>query len=175
MKFTTFCEAQNIRTVALTGQTLSSAAGDVTLDFVGLPTLNNSGHAAFMGRITGPGINNTNDSAILTEGIGGNMVVLPQKEAIFPAGEDHVPVKRFGIPVLSDSGHTVFQAEVNRPISFPLLIFGGGYWRVDEFGAMSSTVIGDRRSDIYCGERGRISDFSSTITISFPSFSWKKW
>lgn len=92
------------------GQSLSFAGGSHPF---GIPALNNQDHTAFVARLTGPGVDATNDEALFfSEGAGNGLALVAREGGPAPVDEGDVRFGRFhGPPLLNGAGQIVFRAN----------------------------------------------------------------
>jgi len=69
-------KAQALRTVVFSDAPAPNIPSGVSFDFLSTPRLNNLGNTAFFGRLTGTGVDSTNDRVILSEGGGNGLEII---------------------------------------------------------------------------------------------------
>lgn len=112
--------AVQYRTVALTGTQASGVPdGVVYSDLSAAIGFNHLGQAAFQGTLIGPGITDTNDTGVWSEGNGGLHLVLREDDPVpnSPAG---VTFGRPFPPAFNDPGQTAWQGRTLEPDGSPL-------------------------------------------------------
>jgi hypothetical protein len=93
--------------------------GDTTVSPLGLTVtpntlalaVNSVGQVAFPGTLAGPGVNSTNDGALLVKDPGGELVVLYRKGITLPGMPTNAVVSSFSAPTLAESGRLAFVAS----------------------------------------------------------------
>lgn len=112
---TTVHSAPFLRTVALTGDPASGTTNGETYSFFSAPVLDGSGRTAFVGYLTGDGVDNTNNEGVWSE-VFGSLELVARTGEHAPGTEPGVSFLRFGNPyvnpVLNTAGDLVFPAEL---------------------------------------------------------------
>lgn len=112
----TALSGDGLRTVAFTDGPIPGAAPGVNFGhFFNVPTLNDNGQTTFKVRLTGTGIDATNDDAILSEGAGGVLALVAREGGQAPGTDPGVNFSGFsGAPVvINTSGQTAFEAVLS--------------------------------------------------------------
>ena len=95
--------------VARTGNQAPGTASGVVLNGFGDPVLNNTGQTAFVGTLTGTGVDSSNDFGIWSEGGGSGLALVARTGNQAPGTTSGVNFSGlFGNPVLNGSGQTAF-------------------------------------------------------------------
>jgi hypothetical protein len=113
--------ANGLGLVARTGSNAPGTATGVNFRSFFGPTLNNSGDVAFQAELTGPGVDNTNNSGIWT-GSGGNLQLVARTGVQAPGTEADLRFGGFGYqapgssdPVFNNQGNVAFAASLSGP------------------------------------------------------------
>jgi hypothetical protein len=111
-------KGNSLELVALEGNAAPGASakfGSLLDPFSGI-ALNNNGQTAFLASLTGPGVNNTNDLSIWSEGRGNGLELVAREGNLAPGTSanfsDFVII---GAPSLNDFGQLAFLAELTGP------------------------------------------------------------
>lgn len=118
--------------VAQTGTQVADLAAGVSYGSFGGPTLNDAGYTAFQGRLTGDGVNDSNDSAIFSEGSGSGVSVIAREgdqAAGLATGVKHGEF--LGRVNLNNAGQTAFWSlltgnGIDSPYHQAIFSEGGG-------------------------------------------------
>lgn len=103
-----------LRTVALSGTPAIGIENDVRFQSLGIPVITSAGKTAFVGYVSGDGVDLENDSGIWSEGTG--TLKLVAREGQRAAGTpDGVLYSRFDEPALNSSGQIAFFAYLSGP------------------------------------------------------------
>jgi len=94
-------------TVALTGDPAPGTDPNVVYSGFSPPVLNGAGQTAFIGSLTGPGVDLTNDRGIWSEG-GGSLSLIAREGDSAPGTDPNVVYSGFSPPVLNGAGQTAF-------------------------------------------------------------------
>lgn len=107
-------ETAPVRVVVLSGeQAVGAADGESYLGF-GAPSINASGHVAFIGFVNGPGVNTFNDEAMWSEG-GGELALVAREFDPAPGTPAGVRFNTFEselVPLLNGPGRTAFRGNL---------------------------------------------------------------
>ncbi|MEO0587065.1 MAG: choice-of-anchor tandem repeat NxxGxxAF-containing protein [Planctomycetota bacterium] len=100
-------------TVVLTGEQAPNAAPGVVFRGLSAPVLNSAGETAFLASVTGPGVDQSNDSGIYSQGTGTlNHVAREGDQA--PGAAQGVVFSQFStVPALNAAGQTAFGAALS--------------------------------------------------------------
>ena len=106
------------RTVALTGDPAPGTALDVDFSiFFGDPVIDGAGHSAFMARLTGPDVDDSNDDGLWSEGAGSLALLVREGDQApgLPEGVLFAPcnVEFLCPPVINDVGDTAFIIDLS--------------------------------------------------------------
>jgi hypothetical protein len=123
--------AFTFRTVALSGDAAPGTGAGVNFDGFGSPVLNGAGQTAFVGVLTGAGVNSTNDSGIWSEGGGSGLTLVAREGAAAPGTGPGVNFGFLESPVLNGAGQTAFfgfltGTGVNSTNAWGIWSEGGG-------------------------------------------------
>lgn len=118
--------AATVRTVTLTDQPApGTASGTMYRDINPFYfALNDSGHVAFVGYLTGNGVDGLNNEGIWSEG-SSNLELVARKGSHAPGTNFDVKLFEFYSPVLNNAGHTLFGAGLTDGTFIPN---GQGIW-----------------------------------------------
>lgn len=103
-----------IMQVARAGEVAPDAGTDIVFNSFGYAVINGLGQTAFKARLTGPGLNNTNDSSIYRE-IGGNLTLVARAGQEVPGASPGVVFETVDDPVINDAGQVAFHAQIAGP------------------------------------------------------------
>ncbi len=102
--------ASPLRTVAFSGVPAPGMGSQFLFSsFVDFPVLNNTGQTAFLGRITGAGVNASNNLGIWSEGGGDGLALIAREGNAAPGTPSGVNFTGFAAPVLNNAGQTAFR------------------------------------------------------------------
>ena len=95
------------------------------------PAFNDAGHTAFVGSLTGAGVDDTNENGIWSEGGGNGLALVARSGNPAPGTSSGVNFSFFSNPALNSAGQTAFAANlaatgVNSTISSGIWSEGGG-------------------------------------------------
>ena len=103
----------NITAAVLPNSQAPGTASGVVFDAALSPVLNNNGQVAFLGVVSGTGVNLSNNAGIWTEG-GGNGLALVAREGSAAAGTGAgVVFDGLSSPIINDAGDTIFRASLD--------------------------------------------------------------
>jgi len=97
------------------GNQAPGAAVDVNFVRLFNPVLNGAGQTAFRGDLIGPGVVNSNDRGIWSEGTGVGVALVAREGNAAPGTAAGANFSGFGNPVLNDAGQTAFQGFLDGP------------------------------------------------------------
>lgn len=101
--------------VAVTGDPAPGTAADITFSRVEVPSLNDAGQIAARGILTGPGVDDTNDEGIWSEGGGSGLVLVAREGNQAPGTPAGVNFSSFESPLLNAAGQIAFIATLTGP------------------------------------------------------------
>ncbi len=107
----TIASADSLRTVAISGESAPGTGSGVNFSDLSIPSLNDAGQVAFIGRLTGEGVlKGINDQGIWSEGGGSGLALVVRSDAASPdpGGASFVG---FHAVVLNDAGQVGFHGE----------------------------------------------------------------
>jgi len=123
--------AQTLRTVVLSGDAVPGADAGVNFSGFASVVFNDADQTAFLGDLTGAGVDDTNNRGVFSEGGGNGLEVVARTGSPVPDTIAGVNFSIFGAPVLNSAGQTAFRAivtgtEVNEGNSLGIFSEGGG-------------------------------------------------
>lgn len=114
-------DADRLRTVALTDRAAPGTGNGIRFDFLQVPSLNDHGQVAFVGYLSGPGVINSNNSGVWSEGDGtlgllareGELAPGTEGQMFYLMGEFEYPEIP---PIINNAGRTAFVAKLHSGI-----------------------------------------------------------
>jgi len=98
--------------VARRGDAAPGTGAGVNFGSFGRPALNGAGQTAFLGFLTGTGVDSINDSGIFSEGGGSGLALVAREGDAVPGTGAGVNFGFFGEPVLNGAGQTAFFGDL---------------------------------------------------------------
>ena len=150
--------------VARAGDAAPGTADGVNFSGFNSPVLNGAGQTAFLGALTGLGVNSSNNSGIWSEGGGAGLALVAREGDAAPGTAGGVNFSSFNSPVLNGAGQTAFRG----------FLTGTGVDSTNDTGLWASDLDGDLRLIVRTGDLFDVNDdpFLETLrTVSLVSFS----
>lgn len=123
--------------VARTGADAPGTETGVVFNNLHDPVFSDNSQTAFRGTLSGPGVDNTNLSAIWSEGSGSLQLVARQGSQATGAGPEAIFLSFNEDPIINGRGQTAFRARMRMGDSGELI---GGIWATDLSGNLQLVV-----------------------------------